>query len=196
MFTLGYGILTAAIFCMVIFNSETPGWFSVLITALGGFGLGAIPTINTLVVQFALPKRLLGVGVAAIFFMVAISNAITPALLGSVMNTYYLKTLQGSLPAELARIADEETLASLADPRLLMSPEAVIALRDVTKRSGDQGPAIFDRTVQAVRGALEAGLRMIFLIGAATMLISFLIIITIPEVSMDAEVMDKRHPNN
>jgi MFS family permease len=191
MFVLGYGILTAAMFFMVILKSETPGWLSVLITALGGFGLGAIPTINTLVVQFALPKRLLGVGVAAIFFVVAIGNAITPAILGSVMNTNYTRTLNGSLPAELSRIADAETLASLADPRLLMSPEAVVALKDVTNKAGDRGPALFNSTVQAVRGALEAGLRMLFLIGAVTMLMSFLIIITIPEVSMDAEVQDK-----
>jgi MFS family permease len=192
MFVLGYGILTVSMYCMVTFDSETPLWLGVLVTGLGGLGLGSIPTINTLVVQFALPKRLLGVGIAAIFFVVALGNAITPAILGSVMNSMYAKALQNSLPHELNRIADEATLASLADPRVLMSPQGVAALRDVVGRTGNHGSALFDQTVQAVRGALEAGLKMLFLIGAITMLVSFLIITTIPEISMDVEVRDKK----
>ena len=41
---------------------------------------------------------------------------------------------------------------------------------------------------------MEAGLRVVFLLGAVTMLISFLLILTVPEVSMDAVVEDKKIP--
>jgi hypothetical protein len=41
---------------------------------------------------------------------------------------------------------------------------------------------------------MQAGLRGVFLLGAVTMLISFLLIATIPEVSMDAVVEDKKAP--
>jgi hypothetical protein len=41
---------------------------------------------------------------------------------------------------------------------------------------------------------LEAGLKTIFLIGAIAMLVSFLLVVTIPEISMDAEVRDKKAP--
>ncbi len=192
MYVLGYAILTVAMFCMVAFSSETPVWLGVLVTAMGGLGVGAIPTVNTLVVQFAVPKRLLGVAVAAIFFVVALGNAITPAILGSAMNSTYEKKLQDFLPAELGQLTDEATLASLADPRVLMSREAMTGLRDTLDTIGDQGPVLFDRTVQAIRNALQSGLKVLFLIGAVTMLISFLFIITIPEVSMDVEVQDKK----
>jgi hypothetical protein len=41
---------------------------------------------------------------------------------------------------------------------------------------------------------MEAGLKIVFLLGAITMLVSFLPIITIPEISMDVAVEDKKAP--
>ena len=92
---------------------------------------GVMPTINTLVAQFAVPKRLLGVAVGAIFFVVMMGMAIAPAILGLAQN-------------------------AAAD--------------------------------------LEAGMKLIFLVGAIGMAVSLALVITIPEVSMDAEVEDKAAP--
>jgi hypothetical protein len=41
------------------------------------------------------------------------------------------------------------------------------------------------QTVSAIRSSMEAGLRLIFLIGAIAMLLTFLTIYTIPEISID-----------
>jgi hypothetical protein len=41
---------------------------------------------------------------------------------------------------------------------------------------------------------LEAGLKLIFMVGAIGMAVSLLMVITIPEVSMDVEVADKQAP--
>jgi len=125
----GYAILTVAMFIMWSFTAATPPWFFVLVTAIAGFGLGAMPTVNTLVAQFAVPKRLLGVAIGAIFFVVMMGMAISPAILGLAQNT-------------------------AAD--------------------------------------LEAGLKLVFLVGAIGMIGSLVMVITIPEVSMDAEVEDKK----
>jgi MFS family permease len=129
MFISGYAILTVVMFIMWQFTAETPIWLFVVITALVGFGNGVMPTINTLVAQFAVPKRLLGVAVGAIFFVVMMGMAIAPAILGLAQN-------------------------SAAD--------------------------------------LEAGLKLIFLVGAIGMAVSFIMVLTIPEVSMDVEVEDKQ----
>jgi MFS family permease len=132
MYLLGYSILTAALFVMWGFTKDTPPWLFVLVTALVGFGNGVMPTINTLVAQFAVPRRLLGVAVGAIFFFVMMGMAIAPAILGLAQNSV---------------------------------PE------------------------------LEAGLKQVFLVGAVTMAISLLMVMTIPEVSMDAEVVDQKQPS-
>lgn len=116
-------------FIMWQFTAETPIWLFVLITAPVGFGNGAMPTINTLVAQFAVRKRLLGVALGAIFFVVMMGMAIAPAILGFAQN-------------------------SAAD--------------------------------------LEAGVKLIFMVGAIGMAVSFIMVLTIPEVSMDVEVEDKQ----
>ena len=87
MFISGYAILTVAMFIMWQFTAETPIWLFVVITALVGFANGVMPTINTLVAQFAIPKRLLGVAVGAIFFVVMMGMAIAPAILGLAQNS-------------------------------------------------------------------------------------------------------------
>jgi hypothetical protein len=52
---------------------------------------------------------------------------------------------------------------------------------------GDQGPILFDQGIRAVRDSLETGLRWIFIFGAVTMLLSFLLILTIPEIKLDGQ---------
>ena len=129
MYNIGYAILTISMFAMWRFTANTPIWLYVLVTTVAGFGLGAIPTINTLVAQFAVPKRLLGVAVGAMFFFQMIGIAVAPSILGLAQNS---------------------------------APD------------------------------LESGLKMVFLVGAVTMVISLLMIITIPEISMDDEMPEKK----
>ncbi|HEY3343683.1 MAG TPA: MFS transporter [Anaerolineaceae bacterium] len=191
MYIAGYALLTLMLFAMSTFTVNTPIWMGVLITGLAGLGIGTIPTINTLVVQFAVPRRLLGVAIGAIFFFVMIGQAVAPSVLGAAMNGAYANSLYSALPTGLTQSADKATLATLGDPRVLLDPTAMAALKtSVTKL--DNGAALFDQTVAAIRGALESALRTVFLVGAITMAISFLMILTIPEISMDALVEDKK----
>lgn len=192
MYIIGYGILTAAMFAMVPFDRETPLWMGVLVTSVAGFGLGSIPTINTLVAQFAVPKRLLGVAVGAMFFFVFMGGAIGPAILGSAMNATYEKTWQSKQPPELRRIADEATLSSLADPRVLLEPEAMKSLESALNVAGENNSQLFSKTIQALRDSLKTSLRKVFLLNAICTLISFLLILTIPEVSIDVETKDQK----
>jgi MFS family permease len=192
MFVLSYAVFMVAMTCMVFFTVETPIWMSLAVMILAGLGVGAIPTLDILVVQFALPKRLLGIAVAAIFFIVGVGMAITPSIMGAAMNYTYDRKLRGLLPAEVRLNMDEATLKSLADPRVLMNEDAMLGLENVFNTGDGLGPELFDQTYYAIRSALRSGLKIVFLIGAITMLAAFLFIINIPEVSMDAEVRDRR----
>ena len=154
--------------------------------------MGAIPTLNTLVAQYAVPKRLLGVVMGALYFSVMIGQALAPAILGSAMNMKYNSTLKASLPAEVSRLADQATMTSLGNPRVLLSEPAMASLRETINKTSSNGPVVLEQTVSAIRLSMEAGLRIIFLIGAVAMLLTFLIILTIPEISIDATVEDKK----
>jgi hypothetical protein len=153
-----------------------------------------IPVLNTLVVQWAVPKRLLGASMGALFFSITLGTAIAPAILGSAMNTTYAKKLETTLPAGLHQIADETTITALGDPKALLSPTAMKALEAAFAKEGSYGIVLFRQTVEAIRTSMVTGLRIVFLLGAVTMLISFLLILTVPEVSMDAVVEDKKVP--
>jgi MFS family permease len=196
-------MLTASLsLCLLgtILSAISPTFMSLIIAStitsmgLGGLGFGAIPTISTLTAQCIVPKRMLGVAMGALFFNLTLSMTIAPAILGSAMNIEYADSLRASLPPSLDQIVGRETRASLSDPGvLLMKP----AMRELQKRfdiMGNEGKTLFAETVQAIRTSLQSGLSVVFLIGAATMLLAFLLILAIPEISIDVEVKDEKAP--
>lgn len=130
-YTVGFAVVTLAMFALWGLAADSSTWMYVLVTALAGLGLGVIPTISTLVAQFAVPKRLLGVAVGAIFFFQMLGIAVAPAILGLLLNN---------------------------------AP------------------------------SLESGLKLVFLAGALTMLVALLMILTIPEISMEAEASEENKP--
>ncbi|HSW39540.1 MAG TPA: MFS transporter, partial [Acidobacteriota bacterium] len=109
MYVGGYGILSVGIFGLVLLHADAPVFWSVAIAVLAGFGYGVIPTINTVVVQNAIPKRLMGVAMGAVFFFISIGSAIAPAILGSTMNVAYTRAITQSMPEGLRAVADERT---------------------------------------------------------------------------------------
>lgn len=87
MFILCYAISAGAMLALWQTTSLSPRWWYVVVTSLAGLGLGAIGTINTVVAQFAVPRRLLGVAVGAIFFFQMIGIVVAPSILGLVQNS-------------------------------------------------------------------------------------------------------------
>ncbi len=192
MFVLSYALLTVVMFRIVFFTADTPILWTVLAATLGGLGLGAVPTMKTLIVQCAVPKRLLAVATGGFFFSVSIGLTIAPAVLGSVLNVAYAGKLRTTLPAELQYVADEAMMTSLGNPRVLLSAPAMTDLRETFDKREADGQALYEQTVQAIRTSMETGLRAVFSIGAVAMLLALLLILALPEISIDTVVPDKR----
>jgi len=190
-YIVSFGILTADMFAVVFFSAKTPVLWSLIVATMAGLGLGAIPTVNTMVVQNSVPKRLLGVVMGAIFFSVSMGGALSPALLGSAMNTTYARKIAAMLPPELRRPGAEATMDSVGNPKVLLSRSAMSDLEETFNTMGADGRELFKQTVQAIHGSLQAGLKSIFLVAAVAMLISFLLICTVPEISLEKEVPDR-----
>jgi MFS family permease len=191
MYVAGYAILTATMFGVILFTAETSKVWSVSVAILCGLGLGAMPTVNTMVIQSAIPKRLLGVAMGANFFNLMIGIAISPAILGSAMNASYSETLSVSLPAELRQTLDKKTMESIGNSRVLLTDKARTDLEKTFKKMDGNGDRLFKQTIQAIRTSMQAGLRSVFWISAITMLISFFIILTLPEISLDAGAQEE-----
>ncbi len=193
MFVMSYALLTVVMAGCTLFSESTPMVWGFAATTLGGLGLGAVPTIKTVVVQCVVPKRLLGIATGAYFFSVTMAMSISPAVLGSVMNVAYADKLRTSLPAAINGTVDDATMNSLGNSRVLLSKPAMQALERSFSNAGSDGSARFRQTVQAIRTSMEFGLQMVFLVGAGTMFLALLLVLLIPEVSIDVEVKDKRN---
>jgi MFS family permease len=192
MFVAGYGLTLLVMVALIFFDASTPiRWGFVAIT-LAGISMGAIPTVNTLVAQYAVPRRLLGVATGALFFVVMLGQAIAPAILGSAMNIRYNSTLTRALPAEVSRLADQATITSLGDPSVLLSERAMASLAKTLRSETPDGKRVLDRTVAAISLSMEAGLKIVFILGAIAMLLTFLTICALPQISIEAEVQEKK----
>jgi MFS family permease len=175
MYIAGYGILTAVMFGVILLGPESSQWLSVAAAALAGVGLGALPPLNTMVVQTAVPQKLLGVAMGAFFFCMLLGGAISPAVLGSTMNFTYKTTLTASMPDELKT---GDFLETAGNSRVLLSQRDMDALEADFAAKGQA--ALFPQTVNAIRDSLAAGVRGVFCVSAVTMLLAFLLICTLP----------------
>jgi MFS family permease len=188
MFILGYGITLAVMFSLLFFDSSTPILFGFVAITLAGLGMGAIPTLNTLVAQYAVPKRLLGVVTAAIYFCVMMGTAIAPAICGSALTMKYKSALH--LPLEAIQMTEKAGIASL-DYKVLLDEKAKADLENSFVKNYPNGKVLADQTISAMRNALESSLKVIYIIGVLTMLCTFIIMCTVPQVSMDAPVQEE-----
>ena len=180
----GFAIITASMFCVLLLREDTSILFSFLISTMAGLGMGALPTVNTVVVQNAVPKRLMGVAMGGTFFCLMLGVAIAPAILGSVEQTVYTNTLEASLPDELNSLKEKENMNSLIDSQVLLSEPDMKALENAFMGMGKEGEALLEPTIEAIRKSMEVSIKRVFWIAAIASLLSFLLITTIPEVPL------------
>ena len=138
-------------------------------------------------VQNAVPQRLMGVAMGALFFSLSIGTAISPAVLGSTMNVSYAHALSRSMPEGLGDIVDDKTITALGDPQVLLSGPAMEDLKKTFMDHDEHGMQIFEQTVESIRYSMQTGISNIFLIGANMTPLAFIIICTIPGKFMTSQ---------
>lgn len=180
LYVIGFIIVTIQMFGNLFIIAATPVVWCVLAATMAGLGLGAAPTINTIVVQNAIPKRLLGAAVGAFFFCLMFGQGIAPAILGSAMNATYAQSLK--LPEALDQGTDREIMEAVHNPNALLSETKKAELRVLFEKKGNNGEELFQQSIDTMRHSMEVALRRVFLIGAITMLIAAVLITTIPGV--------------
>ena len=186
LYIISFAIVTAQMTGILLLEANTPAVWCVLAAVVGGIGLGAVPTVNTVVVQNVIPKRLLGAAMGALFFSLLMGVSISPAVLNYAMNSTYAKTLD--LPESLNQLQDKSILEDVKRPDILQSDTEWVRLNGKFETMGQEGRILFQQTYDAIRNAMESGLKKVFLIGAIAALLSFLLILTIPEVPIGSGV--------
>lgn len=181
---VSYAIASISMFWMWRFDGATPALVVVLAAILAGVGLGTLPNACALAVQNAAPRQMLGQATGGMFFIVMIGSALAPAMMGSAMNSAYSEELQANLPVATTRVLNASTLASLDNPRVLLSAPAMDELKQTFAGVGSEAAVLFEETVHAVRNSLAGALAELFLLSALAMVVAALGVLTVPDIPL------------
>lgn len=136
-----------------------------------------MPSVNTLSAMAYVTPEDYGVGNGTLYFFTAMGNALSPALLGSVLNGAYAKNIVKFTAAQSLQ-PDQIKLVSTA--RALVNRAT---LDKLSKTFADK--AAYDATIEAVRNALQMSLRSVFLTAAALICIGAFAAMMLKEIPLD-----------
>ncbi len=175
---LGMGLLST----MTVETSYARAVSYIVIT---GLGLGITMPLYTIAVQNAVPYAVMGVATSSTAFFRSIGGALGLAILGSVMNNHFASDLVSRISPEAKEIISPEPLDSLAhNPQALLDPEAAEQLRSFFDPFGQQGAALFEHVLEALKLALDSAITQVFFIGLIIIAIAWVVNLFIKEIPL------------
>ena len=183
----GGAVLAGGMAITLPFDEGTALAVPVATMVVVGIGLGLSMPLLGVAVQNALHDRLLGVASASTQFFREIGGTLGIALYGTLVTAQLHSNLKGRLPPELTDRAPGELVRRLEEPRILLSPDALERMRQSFAALGGDGPALYERTVGAMRGVLADGLHEVFLVGLAVALVVVAVSLFLPEIPLRAQ---------
>lgn len=141
---------------------------------LAGAGLGVTLPTFTVVVQNALPLRLMGVSTASVQFFRSVGGVTGVAVTTSLMLARFRAGLAGS---------EADVPAITGDPNKLLNESTLDELRASYEASVTSGVP-FEVAIAAARGALADALGSVFLIAAVVVTIALVATLLLPELPL------------
>ncbi len=149
-----------------------------------GAGVGLSMPIITIVVQNALPYRVLGTVTSATQFFRSIGSTIGVAIFGSILTTRLASEIPNRLPGEVRTALPAASLKTVQDPKVLLSPVGGDQLAAAFRPVGQDANRLLGLTTEALRHAFAASLSDLFLIGGAVAIIAVVATFTMQEVPL------------
>jgi len=151
---------------------------------VAGLGMGSLMSLFTIVVQNAFPFRLMGVVTANLQFFRSIGSTVGIAIFGSLLTSRFSHELPNKIPASVAKVLPPHALRSISNPSVLLSPAATQQLDKVFQGFGAKGLVLAHELLFGVRSALAAGTQIVFLLGAALLVIALILSLGLKEIPL------------
>ncbi len=181
----GIAIMAVGMALLSTMTTQTSYLTAVIYIVLTGLGLGITFPLYTVVVQNAVPYKIMGVMISLVPFSRFIGGTFGLAILGSLMSTRFADQFLSRLPAVVKTLIPADTLSSLAhNPQALVSVQAQEELRKTLAQLGPQSAQVFDQIISALRQSLMSALTEVFLIGLAVTIAAFIINLFIKEIPL------------
>jgi EmrB/QacA subfamily drug resistance transporter len=180
----GLAVMAGGMFLMSRMDATSTNAIATRNMIVVGIGLGAIMPIFVLVVQNALPYRMLGVSTAAIQFFRSVGGTMGVAIMGSMVNSGFSAELTAQTPSQVREATPPGLLERLQNPQSLLNADLLAGLREAFAGLGEQGPAMFDQVMLATRTALGMAIADAFLLGMGITLAALVVSVFLKEVPL------------
>jgi hypothetical protein len=194
----GIAIMAAGMFLLSLMTPETSNGTAILNIVITGFGLGVTMPVYLIAVQNAVPHNVLGIATSTNAFVRTVGGTLGLAVVGSVMNSTFLSTFTEKLPVQVSAVLPAEQLDALTDnPQALVNTDALAQLQEFFAQMGEQGMALFNSLVEALREALSSGIGQVFMVGFIILLVALVISVFIKQIPLQSDRGDGsggRHP--
>jgi EmrB/QacA subfamily drug resistance transporter len=180
---VGLAVMAGGMFLMSRMDATSTNAIATRNMIVIGMGLGAIMPIFVLVVQNALPYRMLGVSTAAIQFFRSVGGTMGVAIMGSMVNSSFSAELTTQTPSQVRESTPPALLERLQNPQSLLNADLLAGLREAFAGLRD-GPAMFEQVMLATRTALGMAIADAFLLGMGITLVALLVAIFLKEVPL------------
>lgn len=186
----GIAIMALGMFLLTRMTVETSNATAIMNIIVTGIGLGVTMPLYQIAVQNAVPHSVLGVATSTNAFFRSVGGAFGLAIAGSVLNSSFLSGFTSRLPDSVTAIIPEEQLKTIAsNPQALVSAEAQSELQAIFANLGEQGAAMYNQLLEALRGALNSALVDVFVVAFIALLIAFGVSLFIKQIPL-------RHSND
>jgi len=119
---IGALVMTLGVFLLSRMTLSTAIWQAAIFMIIAGVGLGMFFPVQTLAVQNALPRRMMGVGTGAVRYMQQVGQTLGVAIVGAVVNNTIASDIVKRIPASTAQRLTPQGLKFATDPQALVSP--------------------------------------------------------------------------
>ena len=178
-----------------------------------GLGMGFGMALYTVIVQNALPQKI-GQATSALVFFRSIGGTIGLAAMGSLMTSAYLPAFKSALSSSLGKLSipaaalqpiQARFVALFSNPQILLSPDVLSKMRVASAAHGQQGLALFNIAIDAVKTGLTQGIHNVFVLSFGFMIVGLIAVLFLKEIPLrgkrsseevSGEVVDAVEPEN
>ncbi len=178
-----------------------------------GLGMGFGMALYNLIVQNAIPQKI-GQATSALVFFRSIGGTIGLAAMGSLMTSAYLPAFKSALsnslgklpiPAAALQPIQARFVSLFSNPQILLSPDILSKMRGVAAAQGQQGLAVFNIAIDAVKTGLAQGIHNVFVLSLGLMIFGLIAVLFLKEIPLrgkrtseevSAEVVEAAEPES
>ena len=169
----GLVVMTVGIYLLATLEADSSKNLTRGYMALIGLGTGTTMPMHSIIVQNALPHRLLGVGTSSVQFFRQIGGTMGIAIFGAVLLSTFATNLSSNDVAGSERLAER--------PQILLDPEALDRFRADAEADV---PGSADAAVAAAREALAGATTDVFMIAVILSIATTIVALALPHVTV------------